>query len=290
VNFLEGFITGESIYGDKEGSNNCVNGLINELKASPRFTAVLVNYPQLKGTGTREWPVELSWAMVDSICSMYKSDALVALETFDSDILFNTGKNVLKQTANGKDTLVNEFFTNLKINVNAGWRVYDNLNKKIIDQNSYMDEKAWLKKGQTPEAALKQLPDKRAAINSAGLFAGDQYAMRISPTWANVYRSYYIKGKKEVGFKNAKRFVRVNNWDQAKIIWTNLSKSVEPKVAGRANYNLALASEMDGQLDSALVYAKIAYGTYFDKRAVSYIRVLNTRIADQDRLKEQLGK
>jgi hypothetical protein len=288
-NFLEGFITGESIHGDKEASNNCVKGLVDELKASPRFTAVLVNYPQLKGTGTREWPEILTWTMVDSICRMYKSDALVTLETFDSDILFNSGKNLLKQTINGKDTLVNEFFSNLKINVNAGWRVYDNLNKKVIDQNSYGDEKAWLKKGPTPEAVAKQLPDKRDAINSAGLYGGYQYAGRISPTWANVYRSYYVKGKKEVGFKNAKKLVRLKKWDDAVIIWTNLSKSTDPTIAGRANYNLAVASEVSGDLDSALVYAKIARDTYSVKRSTSYIHILNTRIADQDKLKLQLG-
>ena len=123
VNFLEGFISGESIRGDRDGSNNCIKGLVDKLNNSPRIGAVLVNYPQLKGTGTREWPIPLDWTKVDSICTMYKSDALVVLETFDSDILFKSGKNLIKQTINNKDTLITEFFSDLKINVNAGWRV-----------------------------------------------------------------------------------------------------------------------------------------------------------------------
>lgn len=290
VNFLEGFITGESIHGDKEASNNCVQGLYEELKASPRFTAVVVNYPQLKGTGTREWPATLDWTMVDSVCKMYKSDALVTLETFDSDVLFSSGKNLIKESRNGKDTLVNEFFSDLKINVNAGWRVYDNITKKVIDEQSFTDEKAWLKKGATPDAVTKQLPDKRDAINAAGLNAGDRYGMRISPTWSNVYRSYYVRGKKEVGFKNAKKLVRLKKWDDAIIIWTNLAKSTDAKIAGRANYNLAVASEVNGDLDQALVYAKIARDTYFVRGATNYINILNRRIADQAKLKEQLGK
>jgi hypothetical protein len=291
ANFLEGFITGESIKGDKEGSNKCVNALVDKLNTSPRFGAVLVNYPQLRGTGTREWPAPLSWIMVDSICRMYKSEALVALETFDSDILFDKGKNILKQeTAHGKDTLVSEFFANLKINVNAGWRVYDDINRTVLDEQSFIDNKSWAKKGATPEAVLKQLPDKRDAVNVAGIFAGDQYGIRISPTWANVYRSYYVKGKKEVGFKNAKKLVRLKKWDQATIIWTNLAKSTDPKIAGRANYNLALASEMDGDLDKALKYATVARDSFNVKVASQYINVINARIADQARLKQQLGK
>jgi hypothetical protein len=289
-NFLEGFITGENIRGDRDASNNCVKGLVTKLNDSPRLGAVLVNYPQIKGTGTREWPLPLDWTMVDSICTMYKSDALVVLETFDSDVLFNTGKNMVKQTINNKDTMVAQFFTDLRMNVNAGWRVYDNINKKIIDQNSYMDEKGWQTQGATSDEALKKLPNKRDALNGAGLYAGDMYGIRISPTWANVYRSYYKKGNKENGFKVAKKWVKQNKWDQAVIIWTNLAKSTDVKIAGRAYYNLALASEMDGDLDQALIYANKSVTTCNTALARSYVNVINARIIDQDKLKEQMDK
>lgn len=288
-NFLEGFLSGESIRGDREASDHCVKGLVDKLNNSPRIGAVLVSYPQLKGTGTRDWPIPIDWSMVDSLCKMYKSDALVALETFDSDILFNTGKNLVKQTINNKDTLITEFFSDLKINVNAGWRLYDNINRKIIDQNSFMDEKAWFTKGYTPDEALKKLPDKRDAINMSGVFAGSQFGMRISPTWVHAFRSYYVKGKKENGFKMAKKWVKQKNWEQAKNIWTNISKSSNLKNAGRALYNLAVASEMDGNLEQALTYAKKSNEIYNSWAARNYINVLNIRIMDQDKLKEQMG-
>ncbi len=290
VNFLEGFISGESIRGDRDGSNNCIKGLVDKLNNSPRIGAVLVNYPQLKGTGTREWPIPLDWTKVDSICTMYKSDALVVLETFDSDILFKSGKNLIKQTINNKDTLITEFFSDLKINVNAGWRVYDKVNRKILDEDNFIDEKDWQTKGATANESLGKLPDKRDAVNRAGIFAGDQFGMRISPTWANVYRSYYVRVKKENGFKNAKKFVKQKNWEQAVIIWTNLSKSADTKIAGRAYYNLALAAEMEGDLDKALNFAKKSNDTYNSSSSRSYINVINTRIMDQDKLKEQMGK
>ena len=290
TNFLEGFITGESIRGDREGSNNCVKGLVERLNNSPRIGAVLINYPQLKGTGTRDWPVPIDWPMVDSLCRMYRSDALVALETFDSDILFNKGKNLVKQTINGRDTMINEFFSDLKINVNAGWRVYDNIEKKMIDQNSFIDEKGWLTKGVTPDEALSKLPSKRDAVDASGAFAGDQFGMRISPTWVYAFRSYYVKGKKENGFKMAKKWVKQKNWEQAKNIWTNISKSSDLKNAGRAYYNLAVASEVDGNLEQALTYAKKSNEIYNTWAARNYINVLNGRIMDQDKLKEQMGE
>lgn len=288
-NFLEAFITGESIHADRDASNNCVRALVDKLNNAPRFGATLVTYPQLRGTGTREWPAPLNWMIVDSVCSMYNSDALVVLETFDSDIFFNVGKNQIKKSVNGKDTLINEFFSDLKINVNAGWRIYDKVDKKIIDQNSFVDEKAWQGKGVNPAEALKKLPNKRDAINGAGLFAGDQFGFRISPTWVNVYRSYFTKGKKEKGFKEAKKYVTFKNWEKAVAIWTNLTKSSDPKIAGRAWYNLALAAEVDGDLDKAYTYAKKAYQDYFISPAGNYMNIINGRINDQVKLKGQMG-
>ena len=70
----------------------------------------------------------------------------------------------------------------------------------------------------------------------------------------------------------------------------NLSNSSDKKIAGRALYNLALASEMNGDLDKAYAFAKKAYQDYFIPAAGSYMNILNARIIDQGKLKEQMGK
>ncbi|MFH0867386.1 MAG: DUF6340 family protein [Bacteroidota bacterium] len=289
TNVLEGFISGESIMADKDASINCVQGLVDILNENPRLGAVLVTAQKLKGTGTREWPDALAWTTVDSLCKAYNVDAIVSLETFDSDILFSTGKNLVKTTIDKKDTMVNEFFSDLKVNVNAGWRIYDNVDKKQVDQNLFVDEKGWLTKGWTADEALKKLPAKRDAINGAGLFAGDQYGIRISPAWTNVYRSYFTKGKKQDGFKQAKKWVKQQNWEQAVNIWTNIAKTSDSKNVGRAYYNLAVASEVDGDLETAYTYVKKALEVYGNKNARTYMNILNVRIQDQDKLKEQMG-
>lgn len=289
-NIIEGFFSGESIKADKEGSENCVNGLVTILNNSPRIEASLVSYPKLKGTGTREWPLSLDWTLVDSICKLYNADALIALETFDSDILYSTGKNAVKKIIDNKEIIVDEFFADLRVNVNAGWRIYDNIDQKVVDQQTFTDEKGWNGKGLKPDEAMRKLPNKRNAINEAGIFSGNQYGVRISPTWVNASRTYYVKGKKENGFKTAKLHVKAGNWDKAKIIWENLSKSTDKKVAGRACYNMALANEMEGELADALVWAKKALTDYNLKQARYYANILTVRISEQDKLKEQLEK
>jgi len=60
------------------------------------------------------------------------------------------------------------------------------------------------------------------------------------------------------------------------------------KTARRAYFNLALASEIKGSLQTAVDYAKKSE-QMGEKQASSYIITLKKRIRDEERLKEQLN-
>ncbi len=286
LNFMEGMITGEQIFADREGSGHCVNGLIQSLNNSPRFTAVSASNVSLFGTGTRAFAPPLSWAQVDSICRIYNVDALILLETFDSNTNYKEGSKDVKRTKDGREYYEKVFMADLCIDVNSGWRIYDNKNKRIIDQNDYLDGKCWKGEGQNIAAAQKKLPAKRTAINQAGFNSGQLYGFRISPNWIRVNRSYFTKGHD--GFKEAKKHVRYNNWESATSIWENLSGDADPKVAGRAVFNQALSAEMRGDLDLAIQYANRALKEYRIKEARQYIAILERRKVDEHRLNQQM--
>ncbi len=288
TNVLEGFITGETIWGDREGSLYCINGLVNKLNNSPRINATAIEDMEFIGTGTREFPHQLDWIKVENICNMYKVDALILLETFDSNIGIRESHKDKKvyDKKSKRDVIVRTFYADLRININAGWRIYDVKNKIIFDESSFMDEKSWGGKGKSHSEALSNLPSKRSAINDAGIFAGNQYALRISPNWMWTSRSYYIKGHDD--FKKAKKYVATNNWSEAIKIWQSLSNKSNSKVAGRASYNMAVASEIEGNLNVAQAWAEKAYHAYGIKKAKSYIIIIKRRINDQQRLKEQM--
>jgi len=285
-NFLEGFISGESIAADREGSYNVCKGLAFKVNTNPRFKAQLMEGEDYRGTGTKEFPVPLTWAEVDALCKKYNVDAIVTLETFDSDINMRSSSRQVERAVDGQNVMVTEFLSNLNIRVNAGWRVYDNITKKVIDQDVFYDDKAWSGQGNTPEDALRKLPSKRSAINDAGYFAGEMMGVRISPNWVRVSRYYYKKGDDRL--KSAKRFVKVNNWKEAVVLWSQSAKSPEPKIAGRACHNMALAAEMEGDLNVALDWANRAYKDHMLKKERLYINELNLRLMEVEKLKEQL--
>ncbi len=285
-NVIEGIASGEGLFVDKDASRRTIDGLGNALTSSPRFTIKVPTNVELKGTGTAQWPIPIEWSKVEDICKSNGADALLVLETFDSNALHNVTSKTNSKTVDGKQVNYLEFYAHLGIAINAGWRIYDPTQKKIIDQNVYTDRMDWDKNGVSEKEAIGHLPSQRNATLDAGYFAGQQYAKRISPTWVNVSRMYYTKGNDAL--KNAKLKVRVNKWDEAAELWQSALKDSQKKVAGRAAYNLALASEMEGKLDLAIEWAKKAYSDYGNKAGRSYTNLLYKRLNDQERLKQQM--
>ena len=285
-NFLEGFISGESIFADREASYATLDGCSNKLNNSPRFKSTVLSSEDFRGTGTKQFPLPLEWSQVEMLCKKYNVDAIIALETFDSDLMHTGGSGVRNQTKDGKTVSVVEFWSDLKIRVNAGWRIYDYKNKTIIDQNVFTDEQGWHATGPTEAAARGNLPSKRSCINSAGRFAGEMFAIRISPNWVWVSRYYYVKGNDQ--FKEAKKYVKLNDWKGAAKIWSKYTASIDPKIAGRACHNMALAAEMEGDLQAAADWAKKAYVNYNVKSDLTYLNQLTYRISQQAQLNEQM--
>jgi len=288
LNILEGFVTGESIMADRESSMHSVRGAVNTLNMNPRFKAVSLEGEDYRGTGTKQFPAPLDWGIIDMLCKKYNVDGLVVLETYDSDIIIRTDSREKTRKKDGKEEKYLEHLASLYVRSNAGWRFYDNVKKQIIDQQVFTDEKSFSGSGLTPQDALSKLPNKRRALNDAGMFSGEMLAFRISPKWLSASRYYYTKARKEEDFKYAKRYVKSKQWNTAAETWMPHSNSADTKIAGRACHNIAVAEEMQGNLPEAIKWASAAYTKHNLKRSRAYLNELTRRQADQARLKEQM--
>lgn len=286
LNVLEGFITGESVLADREGSFNCIRGVEARLNELPRLKAFAIESDQYRGTGTRQFPEVLDWNSVDALCRQNKVDAILSLETFDSDFGIKKSTSDRKEKVNGREVVHKEYHADLRVEVNTGWRLYDNIHRTIVDKVSFSDRKEWTGNGSGEQAALDDLPSKRHTINESGKHAGIKIANRLSPNWRTENRSYFVKGNDD--FKAAKEQVKFNNWEAAILTWKRLSESPDPVIAGRACYNLALASERKGDIDLAIVWVEKAMKIYHIKQARNYSEVLSHRKENDAKLEEQM--
>lgn len=279
INIIEGILTGEGIGIDKEGSIACLEGVKATLVQTPRFTVDITSVTGLKGTGTARMPAPLPWDTVTKLCNARTADALVVLESFDSN------NQVFSESVPVQGGAP-QIRTRTRVTVYTGWRIYDPKNKRILDEHVQTSEYIYDGViGGILDIAI-QRQRRKEMMRAAGDRAGDMYGHRISPQWIWVGRTYYSKGNDQM--KSAARFVRTQNWDKAADIWRGQTTASKEKVAARATFNMALACERAGDLDLAINWIEKAYTQYGMKKALHYRNELYFRKAEQARLKEQM--
>ena len=255
-----------------EGAGASLTGLTDALIRSNRFDTVkTLSHLDLRSYGAGVFPVYLSWDTVEKICRENHADVLFSLELFDA------GSTVGLNIANFVQVL------NMKTQVKTGWRIYDPATRNILDQFLiYRDLNC--QGGNFLTFAAAQLGRKEAVIK-AGNRTGEDYATRIIPYSIRVSRSYYVRG--HGSFSVAKRMAQAGDWGGAANIWREATNSSSGKVAGRACYNMAIISEINGDLNGALQWARKAYEVYRTPYALDFVNILQQRQSNDAVLRSQ---
>jgi len=269
---------------DKDGAAESVKGLTDELAGNVRFSSVVViDDIKFKTPGTLNFPSPLNWEIVEMICSEKNTDALFALEKYDTDTRVNySSQKVDIQTPLGKIPGL-EHQVNMETLVKTGWRIYYPFTRSILDEYSYDESIVFTGRGVNPLVAASALIGRKEAVNQVSNKSGHGYAMRLLPYQIRVTRDYYVKGTNN--FKIAKRKAQVGKWDEAGQLWEEETNNSSGKIAGRACYNMAIINEINGDLDTALGWAQKAYEDYNNKPALDYVRILERRRYKDDILK-----
>lgn len=261
---------------DKEGALASITGLENELTKNNRFTEIkTIDDARLTSTVPGLFPSPLSWDIVRKICRDNNTDALFALELFDTDSKISYAANpVTVNTPLGKVPGVEHSATMLTT-VKAGWRIYDPAGQNVLDEFPVMGKMVFSGKGINPVKAAGALIGRKEALKQVGDKAGRDYALRIIPYWLRVSRDYYVRGTDN--FRVARRKAQTGNWEEAADIWEKETANGKGKVAGRACYNMAIISEINGDIKGAMQWAQKAYENYNNKLALRYVKVLESR-------------
>lgn len=285
INVLEGFFTGEMILADRKGADQAINGVVDGLRDSHRYS-IIVSNEQLEGNGMGFFPAPLTTTQINNLCVKYKADAVLAVEAFDSDVKIITEQRTRTEKQNGKDVNVPYFVANENVNLTIGWRLYTKTGG-MLDQHQMYKTMFFNGEGATPQAAIARTLFPVDAVSRAGFEGGRVYGGRIAPAWVLTSREFYGSGSR--GMKRAKRMALRDDWANAAVEWKSLTKSDKSRVAMRATYNMAVAAEMMGDYNMALEWARRAADRMGSRKANNYIYILKGRMADIDRLNNQLA-
>jgi len=284
---LEGVVTGEAIGADTEGRAAARQGLAQALALSPRFDVVQPSISAEAAESSLFETAGLDWDKAARICGTNACDGLVTLEAFDSDATTDLDQRERTETVDGRERKVRYWEAERRLRVLTSWRLYDIANRQILDdlrETSFA--RTWTATGDTKQQAIRNLPSQIRMVSDVAFVAGEEYGRRIAPSFLTVSRRYFGRGDDRL--KAARSRVRGLDWDSAARIWRDARTSDDPKVKGRAVFNLALYHEVYGDLDRAIELAQRA-NSLLDKGVTRrYVTTLSLRRADEARLEHQM--
>lgn len=274
---------------DRDGARESAAGLSEELKRNDRFDVVKELDSEDLRLGNPEFgvfPNPVSWNTIEEICAANQLDGLFSLEFYDTDtdINYDAKKTTIKGPM-GIEVPALEHHAEVNTVIKTGWRIYDNNGRHIIDEFVITEGFTTTGKGVNPVEAVSAITGRRETVLQISTDIGRSYARNIVPYWIRVKREYFVKGNDN--FEIAKRRAQTGNWDGAAELWLKETENPKSKIAGRATYNMAIISEINGDIDDAVEWARISYEDYNEKRALRYLRILENRKARMQRLDRQ---
>jgi hypothetical protein len=290
LNVLEGGITGEGIGQDKLASQITLDAVSRVLQNSSRFRTIRTNESLIGSKSGSTLPDPLPWTTVQQLASKYDVDVVLSLETFDTDFVVTDGSRQVEQKdGEGNVAKVTQYFAQGVATINLGFRLYDPVEKSIIDQFHFSENRDWEGTGNTVNDAVKQLIARDEAVKEVSERAGRLYGERITPTWYKITRTYYKKAKDNPALEEGARWMESNNWDEALHALQRALSMGEQKSRGYAAHNLAIVYEILGDFETAKEWAQKAWAQYENKGSREYAYQLNQRIRNKQRLDNQMG-
>lgn len=261
---------------DSLAITTCLDSLSGQLLAQNRFDGVWIlpvnTFPKNRVKEIR--PATIEW--YKTISEKTGADALILLDMFSCFYSLNNDNS---------NSAANVVTSNI-------WTVYSAREQLIIDRYTQVDTLYWDELDENGQYKKLRIPDKKSAISLAAGVIGENYAKHILPDWAKVDRTIMTTGDSE--FQKAAKLAQSTKWEEAVAIWQNYSDSKSKMKRVTALYNLALASEMNGNIDQSIELtdqaAKVSSGLFMssENEAVrKYSAVLYQRKNEITKLNKQ---
>ena len=287
---IDKLLSAEGLNLDKEGSEAAILALKEHLERNESIQEIVIidDLDHLrKGLGV--FPSALNWNEIENLCEEYKVDAIFSLAFYDTDTKVSY-KATMMEIPNELGVKVSVPAHELTLNtlVENGWRVYDPYQNRIADELVLRDPVVSIGQGINPIKAYEAILGRKEAVLTTSKYMGRDYAQRLLPYKHRVNRDYFVRGTDN--FKIAQRRAQAGDWDGAAILWQQETANPDPKVAGRACYNMAISNEINGNLEAAMQWASKSYTDYNNNYALSYLNTLKYRARQKEVLNRQLSR
>jgi len=158
---------------------------------------------------------------------------------------------------------------------NAVVKIYNPVKKEITRQLVVDDTISWQEDGSSTKAIFARLPSIKDCLIQTGIKVALDIDERLSPHWVKENRIVFLIDHGDSSRIN--EYASGQNWQDAYDYWLQYIDSEKKSVKSKAEFNLALASEMLGDLDLAIEWAQKSYYTNYMQQTNNYLIRLQER-------------
>mgnify|MGYP001283822250 CR=1 FL=1 len=263
---------------DSLASDTCLQAAGKLLYESGRYDVVIPENRNIRRNSdfhTIEQP--LGWNYVDSICKTYNTDALLVMEKFTTQV--NTELNAEKnESSDGK-----YFYASFDICYDSFFRIYYPKKKEITGQFFMRDTIFWAYDDFNLQNIFLNIPPIKEGLIQCGIKVAMDLNDNISPSWIPDNRGLFVINNKN---EEEKKWISKNNWDKLSEYWKPLTESKNSGIRSKAEFNMALASELNGRIDDAIQWAEKSLQTSFRNQTDIYLKKLKQRKAELNRIEQ----
>ncbi len=241
---------------------------------SGRFDFVIPEnrFPKIENTSLMAG--EMPWNEVRELCDTFKTDAVLSLDYFKTRVITEYDKTVNFEVFS--NNFRDEARAEMKVSYEALFRIYDPSVEKVIMRKFMRDTVIWNGVDRSARDLFYWFTPVKQALTEAGIAIALDLSGEISPTWLKDRRSYFANG--DANLKSAAPLVNSGQWEQALALWMNTAETSNSKsIKSKAEFNIALAYEMLGDIDSAIDWAMKSYTTMYRINTYNYLETLEQR-------------
>ncbi|MFV0378731.1 MAG: DUF6340 family protein [Mangrovibacterium sp.] len=214
-------------------------------------------------------PESLDWDEVASICQDFNTDALMVIERYFNKIMTDYHVYISPE---GKPQFVS---ASIDSKYNMVIKVYDPSKKSIVRQIVVDDTISWSNDDYTTEGLFRTLPSIKEALIQTGIQTALDADNQISPAWVKENRLFFVLAEGDES--RIRTWANNNEWQNADDYWQKFAGSQKPSEKSKAEFNLALAAEMLGDIDSAIEWANKSLKTRYMNQTNNYLLRLKQR-------------
>lgn len=270
----------DTVFLDSVASDTAIQVAAKALFDSQRFDVVVPSERNIIRNDNGNMLNPLNTYYIDDLCKDYNVNGVLVLEDFSERVFtdFTTRRfNVGYESAR----FIKEYNGIINISYNLTWRLYQPHLTPSVLRYETNDTIFWDSSDYSLRAMYDKLPSIKEALIGGGIASGLDIAGKITPTWKDEIRKYYITGNKEIDA--AIPMIKMNKWEEAAEIWMKYSTVSSISLRSKVEFNLALAAEMNGDLDLAIDWGIKSYKTRYSREAELYLKYL-------DRKRQELQK